>query len=94
MDPGYKSPYPKESLRHLEAYYFPNWDKLYVPDPKTKEIDTSYMRMYEKGQTVTSFTFEQLAKDYPLSAANLQTKIPKGTTEPTTPAKPANLTQV
>lgn len=49
IDPSYTSPYPGESRRRLEAYYFQNWKELYVPDPRTKEIENSYMRMYEKG---------------------------------------------
>lgn len=72
IDPGYLSPYPEERRRRMNAYYFPNFDSLYVPDPKTKEVDNSFMRMYEKGQTTTSLSLEELNKNYPLSTAKFQ----------------------
>jgi len=56
----------------MNAYYFPNFDSLYVPDPRTKEVDNSFMRMYEKGQTTTSLSLEELNKNYPLSTAKFQ----------------------
>lgn len=56
----------------MEAYYFPNFNSLYVPDPRTKEIDNSFMRMYEKGQTTTSLSIDELSRNYPLSSAKFQ----------------------
>lgn len=59
VDPSYRSPYDDRlRRRQLEAFYFDNWTNLYVPDPRTKEIENSFMRMYEKGQTTTTLSLD------------------------------------
>lgn len=69
VDPNYQSPYPDTNRRRLQAFYFAAYDELYKENPVTREYETSFMSMYEKGQTMTKWSLDELSKNYALSTA-------------------------
>jgi hypothetical protein len=95
VDSGYVSPYPSTNLRRrMEAFYFnTGTGSLYGRDhTKPAEWDKSFIAMYEKGQTVHSWSVEDLLKSYPLEATAKWQKLqanPRGAAPPTVPSAPS-----
>jgi len=59
----------------LEAYYFKEHEKLYKSFDTDVKINNSFMKMYEDGNTVTSWDFGELEKVYSLSTAGKFSKF-------------------
>ena len=99
VDSGYVSPYPSTNLRRrMEAFYFNTATSLYGRDhTQPAEWDKSFIAMYEKGETMHSWSVDDLLRSYQLSATTSRLQrlqaTPGGSTPASAPAPSGPATQ-